>query len=343
MQVLPLWLIVNRKLCTVQNGEKGQRRNGVGGWGGFSFLAIGGAMAWRHKLNSVQTLSSLCESQGPRPTSWLAALNKRARCVAITTANNVFIFPETVSTDAASTVTVTWSMEREVKMETQTAALLGDGFLGLVPLVGVSVPVRMAGGRTRKRGWKKAAQQTDRMLSVYQKTALVSSPGKILNVHQHGVLLYVQLISQQQQLHQLLVKTCVTSRQKCHFLTSSFQIGWLLLKVSCVLCVGLRHPLWIWEWRSFVMTCSCPRLMSLMSPRLRFLFIKPSLMWGRCGSCVRKKQTGSWRLWRNCEKLKKHLSSFLAKAANLNLFVKVSVRLPFTVYSLQFTVYSLPK
>lgn len=55
------------------------------------------------------------------------------------------------------------------------------------------------------------------------------------------------------------------------------------------------YTLWIWEWRSFVMTCSWPRLMSLMSPRLRFLFIKPSLMWGMCGSCVYQTETGRKR------------------------------------------------
>lgn len=47
-----------------------------------------------------------------------------------------------------------------------------------------------------------------------------------------------------------------------------------------------HNSLWIWACMSLVMTCSCPRLMSLMSPCLRFLFIKPSLMWGRWGSCV---------------------------------------------------------
>lgn len=31
------------------------------------------------------------------------------------------------------------------------------------------------------------------------------SPGEVLNIHQHGVLLHMQLISQQQQLHQLLI------------------------------------------------------------------------------------------------------------------------------------------
>lgn len=31
------------------------------------------------------------------------------------------------------------------------------------------------------------------------------SPGEVLYVHQHGVLLHMQLISQQQQLHQLLI------------------------------------------------------------------------------------------------------------------------------------------
>lgn len=34
-------------------------------------------------------------------------------------------------------------------------------------------------------------------------------PGEVLYVHQHGVLLHMQLISYQQQLHQLLIKTYV--------------------------------------------------------------------------------------------------------------------------------------
>lgn len=54
----------------------------------------------------------------------------------------------------------------------------------------------------------------------------------------------------------------------------------------------LFYSLWICECKSLVMTCSWPRLMSLMSPCLRFLFIKPSLIWGRCGSWVyRQTQT----------------------------------------------------
>lgn len=56
-------------------------------------------------------------------------------------------------------------MEREVKMETQTAALLGDGFLGLVPLVGVSVPVRMAEEEPEKEGEKR---QLSRQTGCYR-------------------------------------------------------------------------------------------------------------------------------------------------------------------------------
>lgn len=128
-----------------------------------------------------------------------------------------------------------------------------------------------------------------------EKQCKVGSPSEILNVHQHGVLLYVQLISQQQQLHQLLVKTCIPSHRNGQLIIPSLQMFQLLLKVSSVSRVCLVYTLWIWECRSLVITCSCPRLMSLMSPRLRFLFIKPSLMWGRCGSCVCKTHTASYR------------------------------------------------
>lgn len=55
---------------------------------------------------------------------------------------------------------------------------------------------------------------------------------------------------------------------------------WVYVQVSFYL-------LWICECKSLVITWSCPRLMSLMSPCLRFLFIKPSLMWGRWGSCIK--------------------------------------------------------
>lgn len=40
----------------------------------------------------------------------------------------------------------------------------------------------------------------------------------------------------------------------------------------------------IWECRSLLMTCNWPRLMSLRSIGLRFLFIRLSLMCGRCGN-----------------------------------------------------------
>lgn len=86
-----------------------------------------------------------------------------------------------------------------------------------------------------------------------------------------------------------------------------------------VCCARLMYTLWIWECRSFVMTCSCPRLMSLMSPRLRFLFIKPSLMWGMCGSCVCKTQTGSHRSVQVAQ------CPLLSWTQNPNVFVRVSV------------------
>lgn len=44
-----------------------------------------------------------------------------------------------------------------------------------------------------------------------QKVCSVDSPGQVLDVHQHGVLLHMQLVSQQQQLHQLLVQTYVSN------------------------------------------------------------------------------------------------------------------------------------
>lgn len=98
----------------------------------------------------------------------------------------------------------------------------------------------------------------------------------------------------------------------------------LLLKGWRVLHVCLLYTLWIWECRSLVMTCSCPRLMSLMSPRLRFLFIKPSLMWGRCGSCEWKYHTVSYRQKNRVRLVKVALCTFLPWTANSNLFVNAS-------------------
>lgn len=56
------------------------------------------------------------------------------------------------------------------------------------------------GGRTLERG--EPRRQTPRK---------DGAPGEVLDVHQHGVLLHVQLVSQQQQPHQLLVQTCVST------------------------------------------------------------------------------------------------------------------------------------
>lgn len=42
----------------------------------------------------------------------------------------------------------------------------------------------------------------------------IKSPGEVLNVHQHGVLLHVQLIADQQQLYELLVQTWTQKEEK---------------------------------------------------------------------------------------------------------------------------------
>lgn len=51
------------------------------------------------------------------------------------------------------------------------------------------------------------------------------SPREVLYVHQHGILLHMQLISQQQQLHQLLIQTCMSATLACLHSPPTHQAG----------------------------------------------------------------------------------------------------------------------
>lgn len=202
-------------------------------------LLMGGVMAWRHKLNSVHTLSSMCKRQGP-PSS----VNFQPRhtkqmcpCVVTITAYNVFFFPETVSTDVASWVMVTWSVEQKVTMEKSRPAVYLEMAFSAWCLWWLWAC--LSGKKEEEQEEQKGGSAN--RLDCYgdEKKRKAGSPGEILNVHQHGVLLDVQLISQQQQLHQLLVKTCSTSRQNSHSIVLSFGFGGAL----SVLCVSDVHTL----------------------------------------------------------------------------------------------------
>lgn len=160
------------------------------------FLLTGGVMAWRHKLNSVHTLSSMCKRQGPpssvnfqiRHTKWMCP------CVVIITAYNVFFSPETVSTDVASWEMATWQSRPMVYLEMAFSAWCLWWLWAC-----------LSGKKEEEQEEQKGSSANSLDRYGDEEKCEAGSPREILNVHQHGVLLDVQLVSQQQQLHQLLV------------------------------------------------------------------------------------------------------------------------------------------
>lgn len=101
--------------------------------------------------------------------------------------------------------------------------LFRDTFLCLVSLIPVSVPVRTkircddCANNTQYISKTQITQgyvllrilvvQMENLTEtkIIQAIEMGQSPGEVLYIHQHCILLHMQLISQQQQLHQLLV------------------------------------------------------------------------------------------------------------------------------------------
>lgn len=161
-------------------------------------------MRMRNKLSTFQTLVT----QNPLGDADLlpspASSGAICFCVLVCVNNTTYpslVCPETVSTDGVS-----WQRQSyyvEVERERGKGILFRQSFLCLVPLVSVSVPV---GAKIR---WTLERRKNSRTLyKAHDVKEKMDSPGEVLYVHQHGILLHMQLISQQQQLHQLLIQAC---------------------------------------------------------------------------------------------------------------------------------------
>lgn len=251
------------------------------------------------------------------------------------TAYNVLISPGTVSTDGVSFVTVTvHGVGGQDGKQTDThekEVLFWDGFVCLVPLMAVSVPVMtktrctlecttfaVKTGNLRdiaERKIKKRGKRKGRFTWWGPRCPPAWRPAP------HAAHLSTAAIAptphldlcESKENHQKMPIFSIITLAFWHCLIGFDMIfaGFIKYWQWCLLhmCV---YWLWIWECKSFVMTCSCPRLISLMSPPLRFLFIKPSLMWGRWGSCIWKdKRTG------NQQKEKQHTHTHTQTLTNL--------------------------
>lgn len=177
------------------------------------WMRSGKLMRTQHKLSSIQTLLSqnpfgLCRSASFHRVLWC---NRFYVPVLIIKRTPHSLSPETVSTDGVS-------LQRQSATVTLNTS---DGFIWReLSLPGASgVCERACRSKEQmdfrvREAYQEATQNcvsglksnwTQTLLGVKER---MNWPGEVLYVHQHGVLLHMQLISQQQQLHQLLIQTC---------------------------------------------------------------------------------------------------------------------------------------